>query len=121
MEGLIALSPRKRGITPETLGRYIEGRKRFLLLPGKTRPRFPASPSPFIAELPQLAESFGAGDPIPEMEELYGRYRLRLHEAGALDFDDLPAGVVRLSRGTPPYWPSTAPGTGASWWTNIRT
>ncbi|GHV81727.1 DNA helicase [Spirochaetia bacterium] len=101
LEELIAASPRKRGINAEALGRYIEGRKRFLLLPGERRPRFPASPSPFAAQLPQLAEFFGAGDPVPGMEERYGHYRLRLREKGALDFDDLPAGVVRLFAGNP--------------------
>jgi superfamily I DNA/RNA helicase len=65
---------------PRRLGDYIEERKRFLLLPGETS-------SPFAAECPA---------PDPQIEELYGEYRLSIRTMGALDFEDLVAGAVRL-------------------------
>jgi uncharacterized protein (TIGR00375 family) len=80
--------PQNRRINAQALGNYIEGRKRFLLLPGEDTPG-----SGMLAAL--------AGDPGPppgdrEMEALYERYRTRLRSRGFLDFDDLVAGTVRL-------------------------
>jgi superfamily I DNA/RNA helicase len=71
---------------PGKLGRYIEERKRFLLLPGEEEPGlfvFPADMPP----VPQAAA---------EMETLYSRYQNRLHESGFLDYDDLIATAARL-------------------------
>ena len=82
------------------LGQYIEERKRYLLLPGETFPKF--------------AEASGAGtvsslikdqllmvkDEIPpadsEMETFYAEYRKALKVSFSLDFEDLSAGTVRL-------------------------
>jgi uncharacterized protein (TIGR00375 family) len=70
------------------LGLYIEKRKRFLLLPGEKKPR--------LGEALFLPVEQDIPEAIPEMESLYEQYRNRLRAAGSLDFDDLPAGVVRL-------------------------
>ncbi|MDR0388088.1 MAG: UvrD-helicase domain-containing protein [Treponema sp.] len=99
-------APGKTGLRPRSLGKYIESRKRFLLLPGETVPRLGdwgtgAPPSPFLASLPALAEAFGLGKADAEAEALYGRYRSRLREEALLDFDDLIAGAARLLAGDP--------------------
>ncbi|MDR3130721.1 MAG: UvrD-helicase domain-containing protein [Treponema sp.] len=84
-----------------TLGNYIEGRKRFLLLPGETSPLLGANntDSPFLSSLPRLAEAFGLEEPDPETEILYETYRGLLREKALLDFDDLVAGAARLLAG----------------------
>jgi DNA helicase-2/ATP-dependent DNA helicase PcrA len=71
------------------LGDYIESRKRCLLLPGEERPH---------AALEAMLPEWGGGCPTAKgrQEALYGLYRRRLKEMGALDFDDLVAGAVRL-------------------------
>ena len=70
------------------LGNYIEGRKRFLLLPGEQGPGIGAA----------VFESLGITPPEPlaEMEDLYHQYRNRLRDALLLDYEDLIAGTVRL-------------------------
>ncbi|MDR1565664.1 MAG: UvrD-helicase domain-containing protein, partial [Treponema sp.] len=83
LAGICSSDKNRRGrkkTAPRRLGGYIEERKRFLLLPGETT-------SLFAAECPA---------PDPLLEELYGEYRLSLREGGALDFEDLVAGAVRL-------------------------
>jgi DNA helicase-2/ATP-dependent DNA helicase PcrA len=80
------------------LGKYIESRKRFLLLPGEDAPRFGG---PEMADLSRLAEELGIGPAKPEAERLYGLYRERLRDRGALDFDDLVAGTARLFSADP--------------------
>jgi uncharacterized protein (TIGR00375 family) len=67
---------------------YIEERKRLLLLPGQTSPAF-KTPGPDLC-----AGEFPAADPLKEA--VYAEYRKRLKTLGALDFDDLIAGAVRL-------------------------
>ncbi|MDR2485631.1 MAG: UvrD-helicase domain-containing protein [Treponema sp.] len=79
-----AASNRYRG-----LGSYIESRKRFLLLPEESTPGIPAA-------LSCLAGELGMPEMKAEQEELYKGYRERLAAEGALDFDDLIAGTVRL-------------------------
>jgi superfamily I DNA/RNA helicase len=73
----------------ERLGAYIEGRKRYLLLPGETGPKI------------ALSGSFAIPSPDPGLEPLYERYRQGLREASLLDFDDLPAGAARLLAADP--------------------
>jgi superfamily I DNA/RNA helicase len=98
----------KTGMRPRSLGRYIESRKRFLLLPGETLP-CPGGyeggagkrPPPFLASLPELAEALGLEKADAEAEALYGLYRKRLREKALLDFDDLTAGTARLLAGNP--------------------
>jgi uncharacterized protein (TIGR00375 family) len=73
---------------PRRLGAYIEERKRFLLLPGEREPK--------LGAIPILPPEGGVPAAVPEMEALYGDYRNRLRAEGLLDFEDLPAGLVRL-------------------------
>ena len=72
------------------LGNYIEERKRFLLLPGESRPKAAG----------EIIDSLGALFPVPrpepELENLYFQYRSRLREKGLLDYEDLVAGTARL-------------------------
>ncbi|MFP3089518.1 UvrD-helicase domain-containing protein [Treponema sp. TIM-1] len=88
LEELCGERPKNRRLTAQALGNYIEGRKRFLLLPGEDTPRL----DPGMA----WAEDLGLPEGDPEKEELYGLYRTRLRFGGILDFDDLVAGPVRL-------------------------
>jgi uncharacterized protein (TIGR00375 family) len=74
------------------LGRYIEERKRFLLLPGETllnRDLFSPGAFPLVTE-PGIPPADQDG------ERLYRVYRDRLYQAALLDFEDLVAGTVRL-------------------------
>jgi superfamily I DNA/RNA helicase len=75
-------------LRPRRLGAYIEERKRFLLLPGEREPNLGAAPI--------LPAAGGIPAAVPELEALYGEYRSRLRAEGLLDFEDLPAGLVRL-------------------------
>jgi uncharacterized protein (TIGR00375 family) len=77
-----------RAVRPRRLGAYIEERKRFLLLPGEKAPKPGAA-----LILPPGGEIPAA---VPRMETLYEQYRNRLRAEGLLDFEDLPAGLVRL-------------------------
>jgi uncharacterized protein (TIGR00375 family) len=80
----------------QRLGEYIERRKRFLLLPGESLPKFGG---PGFEPLIRLAEELGIPETEPDREKLYGRYRDRLRLSGLLDFDDLVVGTVRLLGG----------------------
>ena len=82
--------PKNRRIHAQALGSYIEARKRFLLLPGDDKPKLDSD------ILNALTEDMGLPEGNREKEGLYGLYRIRLHSGGALDFDDLVAGTVRL-------------------------
>jgi superfamily I DNA/RNA helicase/PHP family Zn ribbon phosphoesterase len=79
-------------VRPRSLGKYIEERKRFFLLPGEAAPRLAPPSIPLVP----LAVEMGLGKIDPVMETFYGQYRNRLRESGVLDFDDLIAGTVRL-------------------------
>ncbi|MDR2418316.1 MAG: UvrD-helicase domain-containing protein [Treponema sp.] len=69
----------------EGLGKYIEARKRFLLLPGEHEP----------PNLPLLAE-LGLPPMKADEERLYMAYRERLRASDTMDFDDLVVETVRL-------------------------
>jgi uncharacterized protein (TIGR00375 family) len=84
----IAGEGKKRGTGYQRLGRYIEERKRLLLLPGKNAPWQPLVPGD--PEIPPAD---------PGMEGLYGVYRDRLRQSALLDFEDLVAGTARLLAG----------------------
>ena len=84
--------PRKGGPTVRRLEEYIEGRKRFLLLPGETRP----------GVLAPLAEELGLPPMEADMEEWYGGYQNRLRGQGLWDFEDLLSGAARLLMQNPP-------------------
>jgi superfamily I DNA/RNA helicase len=88
----------EKKISPAALGRYIEERKRFLLLPGDDRPALiAAGHDPAIASLfDSAAAILPIPARIPELDALYGQYRVRLNEQGLLDYDDLIAGTARL-------------------------
>jgi uncharacterized protein (TIGR00375 family) len=88
-------SPGKRRISPERLGKYIEGRKRFLLLPGETQPKLKGE----AEKLSLLIRDLGLPPAEEEEERLYDLYRQRLRNIGAVDFEDLSAGTVRLLAG----------------------
>jgi superfamily I DNA/RNA helicase len=85
-------------IGPEKLGEYIEGRKRFLFLPGETSLTFggPKFSGPGFEPLILLAAEMGIPQAEPEYERLYGLYRDRLRASALIDFDDLVTGAVRL-------------------------
>ncbi|HWQ09848.1 MAG TPA: UvrD-helicase domain-containing protein, partial [Holophaga sp.] len=88
----------ERGPRAGRLGSYIEGRKRFLLLPGEESPRLgPSAPE----GLAVLAAEFGIPPLEPDLDAAYARYRGALRDAGALDFDDLAAVTVRLLSARP--------------------
>jgi superfamily I DNA/RNA helicase len=88
----IAAAGKKR-IGYQKLGEYIEGRKRFLLLPGEGAPKFNG---PGFETLIRPAKDLGVPEAEPEYERLYGLYRDRLRSSALLDFDGLVAGLVRL-------------------------
>lgn len=95
------LLTRAAGRRARGLGSYIEARKRGLLLPGEREPRLgPGAPADLAAV---LAPTDAPGDPgfDPDLDGLYGDYRARLKAEKALDFDDLPAGAVRLLAARP--------------------
>jgi superfamily I DNA/RNA helicase len=97
LEDILRAASGKAAPRYRRLGKYIEGRKRFLLLPGETKPALGNAPR----ELAELAESFGMGEADADAELLYGRYRARLKEDALLDYDDLVAGAARLLAGNP--------------------
>jgi superfamily I DNA/RNA helicase len=80
----------KGRINPESAGKYIEERKRFLLLPGETLPPLGNE----AAVLGGLEEPGLPPDPL--MEGLYKDYQEELRARAVLDYDDLIAGTVRL-------------------------
>ncbi len=86
--------PGKSPVTEKNLEAYIEARKRFLLLPGDEHPRLGTSDLSRV--LISLAEDSGKPPFNAEADTLYREYRSRLRSLHALDFDDLPAGTVRL-------------------------
>jgi uncharacterized protein (TIGR00375 family) len=97
LEEILKAAPGKTALRYQGLGKYIEGRKRFLLLPGETTPALGKA----LPALPELAKTFGLGDADADAEILYGLYRKRLKEEALLDYDDLIAGAVRLLAGNP--------------------
>lgn len=97
-EALLAGIAGRRG---RALGAYVESRKRLLLLPGDRSPRLgPGAPAGLTAVLEPPDAS---GDPgfDPDLDAAYAEYRARLRAQEALDFDDLPAGAVRLLAARP--------------------
>jgi superfamily I DNA/RNA helicase len=88
----LAAAPRKGGPAVRRLEAYIERRKRFLLLPGETRP----------CVLAPLAEELGLPPAEADMEELYREYQNRLRSRGLWDFEDLLAEAARLLIQHPP-------------------
>jgi uncharacterized protein (TIGR00375 family) len=105
-EGLLARAvetARLQGADPKSLsakgaGKYIEGRKRFALLPGDREPRLgPGAPNALL----ELARELGVPELDPDKEMAYRAYREELRATKALDFDDLVAGVLRLLSAKP--------------------
>jgi DNA helicase II / ATP-dependent DNA helicase PcrA len=81
-----------------TLGRYVESRKRRLLLPGDEIPRLgPAAP----AGLAELAAELGSSALDAGLDAGYAAYRDALRASASLDFDDLVAGTARLLSARP--------------------
>lgn len=77
----------------EGLGKYIEARKRFLLLPGENELPHNA------LNLQLLAGDLGLPPMKADEERLYTAYRERLRASDTLDFDDLVVETVRLLAG----------------------
>ena len=77
------------------LGKYIEARKCFLLLPGENEP-----PNTSL-NLQPLAREFGLFFIRNDEEHLYTAYRERLRVSDTMDFDDLVVETVRLLAGNP--------------------
>lgn len=90
------LCDRETGRTrAEGLGKYIEARKRFLLLPGENEPPNAA------LNLPLLAGELGLPPMKADEERLYTAYRERLRVSDTMDFDDLVVETARLLAGNP--------------------
>jgi superfamily I DNA/RNA helicase len=87
LQGLCAELPGRT--QPEGLGKYIESRKRFLLLPGEETPNLAAGRD-FLGEAFRFPQVHAA------LEQGYGRYQARLRSRASLDFDDLVLETVRL-------------------------
>ncbi|MDR1399458.1 MAG: UvrD-helicase domain-containing protein [Treponema sp.] len=85
------LCDRETGRTrAEGLGKYIEARKRFLLLPGENEP-------PHVApSLRLLVGELGLPPMKADEERLYTAYRERLRASDTMDFDDIVIETVRL-------------------------
>ncbi|MDR3335743.1 MAG: UvrD-helicase domain-containing protein [Treponema sp.] len=88
------------------LGNYIEGRKRFLLLPGEAKPDLGKENT----ALSLLAEILGLPEFDPEKDALYRVYQEKLRyyaknaedtPSTAMDFDDLVANTVGLLSQSP--------------------
>jgi uncharacterized protein (TIGR00375 family) len=79
----------------EGLGKYIEARKRFLLLPGEHEP-----PNDCL-NLALLVGELGLPPMKADEERLYTAYRERLRVSDTMDFDDLVVETVRLLAGNP--------------------
>jgi uncharacterized protein (TIGR00375 family) len=80
----------------EGLGKYIENRKRFLLVPGEDTLFAGACADDVTATLIHLADEWGLPPVKPDEERLYGAYRECLRSGGGLDFDDLVSDAARL-------------------------
>ncbi|MDR2029250.1 MAG: UvrD-helicase domain-containing protein [Treponema sp.] len=93
-----AMGRGKGRVSAGGLGRYIEGRKRFLLLPGDGALRL----GPEAAGLLERAiREMKIPPPDLGLDPLYRAYRDKLKTIPALDFDDLLAGTVRLLAAKP--------------------
>jgi len=82
-----------KALSPRRLGEYIEERKRYLLLPGE-------KPKDLSRILPNSLVSFipenNSEDNDSEAAAAYAEYRKHLLSLGAVDYDGLIAGTVRL-------------------------
>ncbi|MHB9293709.1 putative ATP-dependent DNA helicase Rep [Hollandina sp. SP2] len=86
------LGPEQPGqIRPQSLGKYIETRKRFLLLPGAERPNLAG-----MELFPDDPEAFPFPPVQAELEYGYCCYQQRLRAEAALDFEDLLIETVGL-------------------------
>ncbi|MDR1903797.1 MAG: UvrD-helicase domain-containing protein [Treponema sp.] len=92
LEAVCKAKTEKGRIGPEGLGKYIEERKRFLLLPGETFP-LPGNKAEILSGGLE-EQAIPHADPL--MENLYKHYREELRSRALLDYDDLIAGAVRL-------------------------
>ncbi len=90
---------RNSKIKPQTLGKYIEEKKKLLLLPGEAVLNIN---SEVMQEFKEITEEIGYSEFLnnlnhyPELDILYSNYRDYLKSISSLDFDDLIAGTVRL-------------------------
>jgi superfamily I DNA/RNA helicase len=88
----ICAADNNKALSPRRLGEYIEERKRYLLLPGEK----PEDLSRILpASLVSLIPENDSGDNSVN-EHAYAEYRKQLHSLGAVDYDGLIAGTVRL-------------------------
>jgi uncharacterized protein (TIGR00375 family) len=88
----ICATANDKTITPKRLGEYIEERKRYLLLPGEK----PKDISRFLpVSLVSFIPEYNSEDDAASVAA-YAEYRKQLNVLGALDYDGLIAGTVRL-------------------------
>jgi uncharacterized protein (TIGR00375 family) len=81
-----------KALSPRRLGEYIEKRKRFLLLPGEKPKDLSRVLSTSLVSL--IPEDDSGDDSVNE--HAYAEYRKQLNVLGAVDYDGLIAGTVRL-------------------------
>jgi DNA helicase-2/ATP-dependent DNA helicase PcrA len=88
---------RERALKERSLGDYIDGRKRLLMLPHEKTPFLLAGESGGAETIVRHWAFDGAGAEFnAEKDLLYGAYQDRLRKEGAYDFDDLVTETVRL-------------------------
>jgi uncharacterized protein (TIGR00375 family) len=87
----ICAATNNKALSPKRLGEYIEEKKRYLLLPGeKTKDLSRILPDSLVSFIPED----NLGDDT--MASAYAEYRKQLNVLGAVDYDGLIAGTVRL-------------------------
>jgi len=89
-----------KAVSPRRLGEYIEGKKRYLLLPGeKPKDLSPILPDSLVSLIPEddsEEASENAAALSNAADSAYAEYRKQLQSLGAVDYDGLIAGTVRL-------------------------
>jgi uncharacterized protein (TIGR00375 family) len=88
----ICVAANNKALSPKRLGEYIEKRKRYLLLPGE-KPEDLSRILP-VSLVSLIPEDASRDDSVNE--HAYAEYRKQLHSLGAVDYDGLIAGTIRL-------------------------
>jgi DNA helicase II / ATP-dependent DNA helicase PcrA len=92
----ICTAVNNKTLSPRRLGGYIEERKRYLLLPGeKLKDLSRILPNSLVSFIPEN-DSRKTTENAATADNTYSEYRKQLHSMGAVDYDGLIAGTVRL-------------------------